>query len=172
MLLTTLSYQMLPNKNVTRPTFAFTGLHGHLVWTTRPWDRFWIDFGLILDIKSTPKPSPRGSSKVVKIISVFRCLVEPQIINFLVSMAPTWIAFGFKMAPSWAQNQSKIHSETGAPEVILDWFWTDTGWILDRFWSDVGLILGCFLKDVCSFYFRCHERDPMGSMDSCTDTHA
>ena len=108
----------------------------------RSWDRFCSELGAILDSKIDPKSVPRGSSKVLKIISVLQCLLEPSKINFLANMAPTWPDFapqdGSKLGPKSVQNRFRSRLRFGS------WFWTEFGPILDRFWTDVGPIFGWF----------------------------
>ena len=124
----------------------------------RSWDRFWIDFGSIFNPKLGPKSLPRKPRRVLKIIVVFDCLLEPSKINFSSSMdrfCPP------KMAPSWVQNGVNIGPKLvleakSALEPILNRFLVDL-WskksipepiflISARFLIDLGTILdGCLV---------------------------
>ena len=86
---------------------------------------------------------------------VFQCLLEPQKIDFLVNMGPTWPDFasqdGPKLAPKWDQNRSKIGlgSEVGSrtdfgtiSDRFRDHVWSILGTVLGRFWVELWLILG------------------------------
>ena len=105
----------------------------------RSWDRFCSELGAILDSKIDPKSVPRGSSKVLKIISVLQCLLEPSKINLLANMAPTWPDFapqdGSKLGLKSVQNRFRSRLRFGS------WFWTEFGPMLDRFWTDFGPIV-------------------------------
>ena len=113
----------------------------------RSWGQFWTDFGSILDPKIVWKSVPGALLKLLRIMFVFCCFPDPQKINFLSNMAPTWPDFGPqdgpKLGPKWTQNQPKnglrgeISSGTDFGP-ILDRSWTD----FDRFWDDFWSILG------------------------------
>ena len=119
----------------------------------RSWDRFWTDFWSILDPQIVPKSLPRSSLKLLKIIAVFGCLLEPQKIDFCVNMAATWSDLGPQdgpnLGPKWCQNRSRRHmGPHGAPMdpygAPPNRFWIDFGMILGRFWVDFGSILNRF----------------------------
>ena len=111
----------------------------------RSWIRFCIDLGSLADPKIVPKSLPRGSRRVLKIIVVFDCLLEPSKINLLANMAPTWPDFapqdGSKLGLKSVQNRFRSRLRFGS------WFWTEFGPMLDRFWTDFGPILDRFWTD-------------------------
>ena len=77
---------------------------------------------------------------MLKIITVFECLLEPQKIDFCVNMAPTWPDLGPqddpKLVPKWGQNRPRRpmgrHGEPMDPH----------GTPPNRFSIDLGSILG------------------------------
>ena len=130
----------------------------------RSWDRFWIDFGTILDPKIGTKSVPRGSRRVLKIIVVFDCLLELSKIDFSVSMdrfwPPRWPQVGSKMGPKLVQKP--VLEANSVLEPILGRFWIDFWSICgrrNRFWTvflvDLGTILDGCLVDVWFVFDRC-----------------
>ena len=127
-----------------------------LILLDRSWERFWIDFWSILDPRIVSKSLPRSSLKLLKIIAVFGCLLEPQKIDFCVNMAATWPDLGpqngTKLGPKWCQNRSRRPmGPHGAPMdphgTPPNRFWIDFGLILGRFWIDLMMMLGGFWVD-------------------------